>query len=961
MKKTAHNKLTRIISIVLCFCLVFCTFATSAFGEVAEAEVWDGSVATALTGAGTETKPYEIGNGSELAYAITSGVKGAYYKLTADIYLNDITKIDWAAGQAADGYTINVWYNQNYAFDGTIDGNGFIVYGLYRDENPGSMVSYPGYGSALIPKVATDDTVTLKNLGVDCAYIEVECEASAFVATSNGTVNVDSCYAGEKVYLNGGDAAAFVGYVGADRAATITNSYSLATLSGASNSGFVGNAGMSAVTISNSYNAKGALISYNKDSSYSTNIKVSSSYETVKSAEGTGDARYSFTDVVVISATNMMGEDALTNTFKMPKLNTNEAFVAKLGYPILKVFDKTVDDGSGDDNKDDNNDDNNVGDDIGIWDGSVATSLSGEGTAKKPYIISNGAELAYAIKSKGASNNFYKITKDIYLNDITKVNWSTGEYDDGYVINTWLNHDYSFAGTIDGNGKVIYGLYFNDNTTSKTQYSQGCGLVPEVVEGNTLNISKLGIDNCFINYECGAAAFVGSVEGEAYVFINQCYVGENVSISAADAGAFRGYSAAGCTTSITNSYSTAKSISGTVDSGLVGNIWGPLEVIRCYNANGPIMSETVVSEVALFDCYQSEEGGNNYRVTTLDAYSMQGVDVFDDVYKMPYLNADGVFTVTKSYPVLSVFVKSQIEIEEQPEIEEEKPIEIWDGATQTEPSKGNGTEASPFEISNGSELAYAITSGVKGAHYKLTADIYLNDITKIDWATGQAADGYTVNVWYNQNYTFDGTIDGNGFTVYGLYRDENPGAMTSYAGYGSALIPKVEAGDTVTLKNLGVDNAYIEVECEASAFVATSGGTVNIDSCYAGSKVYLKGGDAAVFRAGANGGSTSISNSYSFANLYSSASGHSGFIGQWRKVDISNSFNANGPIWSEAAQSEYYNVTISNCYESQTVGFDDAAVLLDAQNMQGTDVFTNSAKMPNLNTNEVFVATSGYP
>ena len=225
-----------LISIVLSLTMLCSVIGVIPFvSATAEDNIWDGSVATALSGAGTEAEPYEISNGSELALAITSGGDNKFYKLTKDIYLNDINKINWATGEVAEGYNANSWYAQNYTFKGTINGNGFTVYGLYCDENPGSMVSYPGYGSALIPKVAAGDTVTLKKLGVDCAYIEVECAASAFVASSSGTVNVDSCYAGENVCLKGGDAATFVGYVGADKKAIIFNSYSLATTNAATN------------------------------------------------------------------------------------------------------------------------------------------------------------------------------------------------------------------------------------------------------------------------------------------------------------------------------------------------------------------------------------------------------------------------------------------------------------------------------------------------------------------------------------------------------------------------------------------------------------------------------------------------------------------------------------------------------------------------------------------------------
>ena len=98
----------------------------------------------------------------------------------------------------------------------------------------------------------------------------------------------------------------------------------------------------------------------------------------------------------------------------------------------------------------------------------------------------------------------------------------------------------------------------------------------------------------------------------------------------------------------------------------------------------------------------------------------------------------------------------------------EATTEIWDGATATKPS-GDGTEASPYLITKPEHLAYAISQDDAnvGEYYQLQNDIYLNDITKINWTDGTVADGYNVNKWYTDKQ-FNGTIDGNGYIVYGL-------------------------------------------------------------------------------------------------------------------------------------------------------------------------------------------------
>ena len=106
-----------------------------------------------------------------------------------------------------------------------------------------------------------------------------------------------------------------------------------------------------------------------------------------------------------------------------------------------------------------------VADNNNVWDGSIASSYAGgSGTEKDPYLISNGAQLAYVL-SRGYFNNcyntYYAITNDITLNteDVFTKN------EDGVINgikpdsqpNVWIPKD--FYGYLDGNNHTIYGLY----------------------------------------------------------------------------------------------------------------------------------------------------------------------------------------------------------------------------------------------------------------------------------------------------------------------------------------------------------------------------------------------------------------------------------------------------------------------------------------------------------------------
>lgn len=130
------------------------------------------------------------------------------------------------------------------------------------------------------------------------------------------------------------------------------------------------------------------------------------------------------------------------------------------------------------------------------WDGSIATSYSaGTGVEFDPYIISNGAELAYfseELKSNNYLNTYFKISNDIklnegrliydetdgikyILNDITYyVDFYTKNYYDnvdktGNIIGTvnLFNSLNNFKGVLDGNYHTINGLYITSETKNE--------------------------------------------------------------------------------------------------------------------------------------------------------------------------------------------------------------------------------------------------------------------------------------------------------------------------------------------------------------------------------------------------------------------------------------------------------------------------------------------------------------
>ena len=679
------------------------------------------------------------------------------------------------------------------------------------------------------------------------------------------------------------------------------------------------------------------------------------SYALAVMAYAENGATIYFDDILV---TNLAEKEMTT----MPSISLNT-------YPTLDVFAKD------------------------IWDGiSISSTFEGEGTEESPYLVKNGADLAGAILG-GGNGKYYKLTNNIYLNDLDLIDWETGEPVGEYVINSWYddgkNANLGFDGTLDGDGYTVYGMYYKNGTPDANSNwgLDGAGLIPRVNVGQTANIKKLGVDyayvSCINGY--GASAFVGTAgvtwntTSDTYAIINidQCYAGKNVLLTANTVGVFRGsdkYS----NLNLSNSYSLAKlvPVGAAVAYGFFGGRYESLFSIQnCYNGydedeiNGVISNdwaqwiEDSCSNIYAtgYNYIHQYAGKVVYYAENRSFDNMKGLDVFTNSSKMPNLNTNGVFTATESYPVLTAFIGKQDVV-----VTDDKDIVAWNGVVSDSLS-GEGTEESPYLINNGGDLAYAITSGGgNDKFYKITTDIYLNDLDDANWYTGYRYN-QNLNKWYH-NTPFAGTIDGDGHTIYGLYyRDDDVYNTAAWSYYGAGLVPRVNRGSTVTIKNLAMDYTYIANRNAASAFIGFIGSTgtedtgepyatVNVECCYAGATVMIVGHEAGVFRGGTRYGQTYITNCYSLATTEAieknGGTGYTyGLIGNmWDSAcEISYCYNANGPISSEKSTFKR-----TNCYETEKSTYGDAKVI-DVENMVGGDVLTNSAKMPNLAAAGVFV------
>ena len=637
------------------------------------------------------------------------------------------------------------------------------------------------------------------------------------------------------------------------------------------------------------------------------------------------------------AVSDMKGASALNN---MPKLNGEGAYVTTDKYPRLALFSQKE-----------------AMAELEIWSGNRTAPTRGAGTQDDPWLIENGEHLAYIIYNGYKDSNpdkYYKLTNDIYLNDVTKIDWTTGETIGEYSINSWYNSwfyvngtgkDMTFSGNIDGDGHTVYGLYYN-GTGTKADGNTGTGLIP-ILSEQTVTIKDLNIDACYINHTSNAGALVGLLKGDKINFTaDRCSVGAAVTLSAYDAGAVVGKCTRGMF-KILNTYSLAD-VTGEHSEGFFGDIWGDgatnSVMKNCYNARGSMSSIDAIGTMAFN--YATEQGAAEFKVTVIDVEYMKGLDVLTNATKMPKLGLN--YKATTGFPVHDYDYVAPPSMDDI----------IWDKSTDKLPTKGTGTKDDPWLIETPEHLASVIkTSGGEGKYYKITNDLYINDPDGINWQTGEVEEGYDARQWIlSNNDRFNGTIDGDGHVVYGIYYKSTDAKR--WGRNGSALIPKVDVGGSVTIKNLGIEASYIEHRNNAAAFVGYNGGRTNIENCYVGADVTTYGHESGAFVAmSPTNSSIALTSCYSLGTTIQGpgvdgAGSNYGLIGEFYGGSflIQCSYNANGPITNGGS------LTVSNYnYATEETG----GTILTAEQMKGLDVL--SGAMRTLNKSKAFIATDSYP
>lgn len=239
----------------------------------------------------------------------------------------------------------------------------------------------------------------------------------------------------------------------------------------------------------------------------------------------------------------------------------------------------------------------------------------------------------------------------------------------------------------------------------------------------------------------------------------------------------------------------------------------------------------------------------------------------------------------------------------------------WDGSIAAGYEGGSGSEADPFRIGTGAQLAYLSQqisqSKDRGKYFKLTADIDLNDHPWTPIGFGTSA-----------SKSFWGTFDGDGHTITGLNY-----SFTAATGgtNGVGLFGRVGQGygsDAVTITNLHVEGSVKTTFSMAGGIIgrSLSHKGVTMTNCSFSGSVETGTNAYAAFCGGLIGyakGQTTIEDCYTTGTIAASkttagqpVSGVGGLIGEVREAPDSNM------TWDTV-------LTVKNCYSTSAISTTD--------------------------------------
>ena len=500
---------------------------------------------------------------------------------------------------------------------------------------------------------------------------------------------------------------------------------------------------------------------------------------------------------------------------------------------------------------------------------AFADQVSNETGAKKVYDISwyDDAKFEYTINTLDQLYGFYilsadhnfagktvKLGADITVNEGDAKDWAEKAPENPwYPINR-------FAGTFDGQGHTISGVYLHSNqpgtglftSTTDTGVLKNFRLVNSRFLNETYRISYMGsivgcaegmIDTVYSNAIIVSSAarttggIVGSAAGAETVTVNNCWFDGSIELvgkQASQSGGIVAGTLGGTAVRLQHCLNSGNISGGVLKGGLIGLVSNVVEITDCLNV-GTIDGEKHVgaatswiskkSTLSFENTYAAMESCINTVDNVQDEYTggcmMIGKDYLtgSNAYCWTMLDFDEYWAIQpNSTPVLQSFAKS---------------VPSLDGLTKKMDVSWYKVREKEYVLDSVEDL-YGFTYLSYNTDFarktvKLASNIQVNTGSAASWANSAPS-----NPWF-PIYGFLGTFDGQGHTVSGLYlksKSENPTGMF--------------ATTESQISNLRLTNSYFEKDgpyCGSVAGVFTG----KLDHVYSNAIVKATGKERSRF------------------------------------------------------------------------------------------------------------------
>ena len=498
---------------------------------------------------------------------------------------------------------------------------------------------------------------------------------------------------------------------------------------------------------------------------------------------------------------------------------------------------------------------------------------------KDTHTIMTPADL-YGLSELGKKNNFAGETillgADITLNTLAEGK-TTLDWEKTAPENEWIPvgiyNTSTFAGTIDGQGHTLKGLYVNQDSAYASFLTamatgsvvkdirfEDCYFRSEASHAGTVAGRMMGtIDSVYSDAVVKAPQYLGGITGQtegAADVISNCWFDGQVYLTDSSkygAGGMVGRVVKALT--LSNCLNTGvlygcENASTNDVGGIVGRASGSAaakattKIENCLHAGimkdgttvGTLLggnrysNTTIVNSYTITEgesCYGFKNNGGTLDDTTAKLYSKEAEIKGEHAFKqMSALDYDDIWVAKEgTTPELQAFSL----LEGQIAVTDTVPDTRWYNETDTE-----------FVIHTAREmygLAKLVNDGNKfaGKTIKLGSDIVLNEGNAKEWIDNDKPEG--IDVWepigLSSSKYFNGTFDGQGHTISGMYVMRT----SQHAG----LFGFTESASV--LRNFRIINSYVDSRSDSNgkAGVAVGVAKGNVDSIYVDATIKARG------------------------------------------------------------------------------------------------------------------------